>query len=198
MLYDYEYIMSNNLLTLKTIKKLFSDGLLEFGPIIIFLLSFKYLHIYKATMVLMVVTILSTVITYRKQKRLPYLALYVALLTSIFGYMTISLHQPRFIQMRDTLYDITCAITLMIGLVSNISFLSIAFNSVFPMTRRAWNKFTYAWIFFFITNAFLNEFVRRFFSLRQWFEFKGFMVLATIIFGLTVIVLFYEKKEEEK
>lgn len=189
--------MSNtNLLTIKTIKKLFSDGLLEFGPIIIFLLSFKYLHIYKATMVLMVVTIISTVITYRKQKRLPYLALYVALLTSIFGYMTLSLHQPRFIQMRDTLYDVTCALTLIIGLITNISFLKIAFDSVFPMTRRAWDRFTYAWIFFFITNAFLNEFIRRTFSLKQWFEFKGFMVVITIIFGLTVIVLFYEKKEE--
>lgn len=189
--------MSNpNLLTLKTIKKLFSDGLLEFGPIIIFLLSFRYLHIYRATMVLMVVTIISTIITYRKQKRLPYLALYVALLTSVFGYMTLSLHQPRFIQMRDTLYDVTCALTLILGFISNISFLSIAFNSVFPMTRRAWNKFTYAWILFFITNAFLNEFVRRSFSLKQWFEFKGIMVGITIIFGLTVIVLFYEKDGE--
>ena len=189
--------MSNkNLLTLKTIKNLFSDGLLEFGPIIIFLLSFKYLHIYKATMVLMVVTIISTVVTYKKQKRLPYLALYVAFLTSIFGYMTISLHQPRFIQMRDTLYDVTCALTLMIGLISNISFLSIAFNSVFPMTRRAWNKLTYAWILFFITNAFLNEFFRRAFSLKQWFEFKGIMVVITIIFGLTVIVLFYDRDDK--
>lgn len=186
---------NNNFLNIKNIKKLFYDGLLEFGPIIIFLLSFKYLHVYKATMILMVVTIISTVITYRKHKRLPYLALYVALLTSIFGYMTLSLHQPRFIQMRDTLYDVTCALTLIIGLVTNISFLSIAFNSVLSMTRRAWDKFTYAWILFFITNAFLNEFVRRSFTLKQWFEFKSMMVVVTIVFGLTLIALFYEKEE---
>lgn len=189
---------NNKFFTLKSAKKLFLDSVLEFGPIIIFLLAFKFLHIYKATMILMVVTIISTIITYRKHKRLPYLALYVALLTSIFGFMTLSLREPRFIQMRDTLYDVTCALTLILGLIANISFLSIAFNSVLPMTRRAWNKFTYAWILFFIVNAFLNEFVRRTFSLKDWFDFKSVMVVVTIVFGLTVIALFYEKHEDIK
>jgi intracellular septation protein A len=62
--------------------KIFIAGLLEFGPVLLFLCSFEYLHVYKATVILMVATIISTVVTFRVQKRLPYLALYVALLTS--------------------------------------------------------------------------------------------------------------------
>lgn len=185
-------------LTPKILRKLLLESLLEFGPIIIFLLSFRYLHVYKATMILMVVTIISTIATYKIQKRLPYLALYVAFLTSVFGYMTLSLHQPRFIQMRDTLYDVTCALTLIGGLIMNVSFLKLAFHSAFPMARRAWDRLTYAWILFFITNAFLNEFIRRTMSLKEWFGFKSTVVMVTIIFGVTVLVLFYEKEEVDE
>ena len=59
------------------------NGLLEFGPIIIFLLAYDYFHIYKATLILMISTILITVITFTKQKRLPYASLYIAFLTSM-------------------------------------------------------------------------------------------------------------------
>ena len=181
---------------IKTLQKITIGGILEFGPIFIFLLAFQYLHIYKATLILMVVTILSTIATYIIQKRLPYVALYVAFLTCVFGYMTLALHQPRFIQMRDTLYDVTCALTLIIGLIFNMTFLKFAFNSVFPMTTRAWNKVTYAWIFFFITNSILNEYVRRNLSLHQWFDFKGVVVAITLIFGVTVLAVFYEKEKD--
>jgi intracellular septation protein len=185
-----------HLFTPSVFKKVLAGSALEFGPIVIFLLSFHYLHIYKATMILMLMTIISTIATYKVQKRLPYLALYVALITIGFGYLTLSLHQPRFIQMRDTLYDVTCAVTLIIGLIFDISFLKYAFDSVFPTTTKAWDKITYAWIVFFIANAGLNEYIRRTMSLKFWFDFKSTMVLITIVFGIITLILFYEKKAE--
>lgn len=179
----------------KVIRKLLIAGVLEFGPVFVFLLSFEYLHIYKATIILMITTIFSTVATYRIQKRLPYLALYVALLTSIFGYITLSHHQPRFIQMRDTLYDATCAVTLMVGLIFNISFLKFAFHSVIPMAMKSWNVLTYCWIVFFVSAAFLNEYVRTHFTLGQWFDFKSIMVMVTLTFGLLSLYFVYENED---
>jgi intracellular septation protein len=170
-------------------------AVLEFSPILVFLSSFKHFHIYPATMLFMAATIISTLLTYRLQKRLPYFALYVAMLTIGFGYLTIFHHQPKFIQMRDTLYDLTCAITLLIGLAFDTSLLRFAFQEVLPMSRQAWNKVTYAWVAFFILNAGINEYIRRTFDLHFWFTFKGFMVPATIIFGLLTLWLWYEKSE---
>jgi intracellular septation protein len=177
----------------KNLKRLLTGSLLEFGPILVFLLSFHHFHIYKATFILMITTIVSTVLTYRFQKRLPYLALYVAFLTIVFGYMTIAYHQPRFIQMRDTLYDVTCALTLMVGVMINVSFLKLAFNEVISMHTRAWNKLTHAWIIFFIANALVNEYVRRTYTLAQWLDFKSFVVVATLIFGCTALYIVYEE-----
>jgi intracellular septation protein len=176
-------------------KRLLMGSLLEFGPVVLFLLSFEYLHVYKATIVLMITTIVSTVATFKVQKRLPYLALYMAFLTSIFGYITLTLHQPRFIQMRDTLYDVTCALTLMIGLMIRVPFLQLAFNAVVPMTRRAWNNLTYLWIGFFLFAATANEYVRTHFILQQWFDFKSIILFITLAFGSLALYATYEKEK---
>lgn len=179
----------------RLIKQVVVGVILEFGPVFTFLIAFEFFHVYKATIILMITTILSTFVTFRVQKRLPYVALYVALLTSIFGYITVSFHQPRFIQMRDTLYDVTCALTLIIGLIVNVKILKLAFHEVLPMTNRAWTKFTYAWIAFFLSIAIANEYARRVLSLQDWFTFKGCMVAVTVIFGCSVIYFFYEKEK---
>ena len=178
-----------------TIRRVLVAGVLEFGPILIFLFSFHFFHIYKATLILMIATIISTIVTYRMQKRLPYLALYVALLTVGFGYITLMHHEPKFIQMRDTIYDVTCALTLLGGLMIRASFLKLAFNEVVPMTNRAWTKLTYAWTAFFIVNAVANEYVRRTMNLHTWFDFKSMVAVITIVFGLTTLYFFYEKQQ---
>lgn len=178
-------------------KRFIIGGLLEFGPILIFLLSFHFLHIYKATFILMITTIISTILTYRIQKRLPYVGLYVALITILFGYMTLAYRQPKFIQIRDTMYDLTLALTLLVGFMINIPFLKLAFHEVLPMTTRAWTKLTYVWIAFFVLAAGANEYVRRTMNLEGWFNFKIIMIVTTIIFGFTTIFFFYEKEKQK-
>lgn len=182
-------------ITPRIIKNVILTGLFEFGPVIIFLIAFELFHVYKATIVLMIVTIISTVVTYRMQKRLPYVALYIALLTSIFGYITLTKHEPRFIQMRDTLYDVTSALTLIVGLLFNVHFLKIAFHNIIPMTDKAWKQLTYFWIGFFLLIATANEYVRRYMSLRDWFDFKSSMILVTIISGCLAFYYIYEKED---
>lgn len=181
-----------------TLRRFLLGSLLEFGPILIFICSYPFFHIYKATTFLMIATIISTILTYRIQKRLPYLALYVAFLTILFGYLTVMHRAPKFIQIRDTLYDLTCAATLIFGLMIKVPFLKIAFEEVIPMTTRAWDRLTHAWIGYFLSIAVLNEYIRRFEPLQTWFAFKSAVVIFTIIFGFAVLFLFYEKDTNGK
>ncbi len=177
-------------------KHIVFSGLLEFGPVILFLASFEHVKIYESTIILMIATIISTFATYRLQKRIPYLALYVAMITIVFGYMTLHFRNVKFIQMRDTLYDATCALTLIIGILLNVPFFKLVFDNVIPMTLRAWNKLTHLWIGYFILIAVANEIVRRTYPLHIWFDFKGWIVFATAVFGLTALYLSYEEKED--
>jgi intracellular septation protein len=190
---EYTIMKAIGTISSSTLKRFLLGTLLEFGPIAIFLSTFPHFHIFKATIFLMIATIVSTLLTYTVQKRLPYLALYVALLTIVFGYLTLLHHEPKFIQMRDTLYDLTCVITLLCGILMNISFLKLAFHDVIPMTMQAWNRLTYSWIVYLLGSALLNEYIRRTQSLHEWFEFKGWMAIATIVFGFAAVFLLYEK-----
>ncbi len=182
-------------------KKIFShlifSVLLEFGPVLLFISSFKYLRIYESTMVLMVATIISTIVTYRVQKRIPYLALYVAFITIIFGFLTLHFRMVKFIQMRDSLYDITCALTLLLGLRFNVRFLELAFDKVILMTERAWNRITYFWIIYFLVIAGSNEIIRRTFTVENWVTFKGVVLIATSLFGFFTLYLCYEPKNKD-
>lgn len=179
--------------SLSTLKRLIYGTIFEFGPILIFIGSFQHFHIYKATMFLMIATIISTIVTYRIQKRLPYLALYVALLTIGFGYLTLVHREPKFIQMRDSLYDLTCAITLLIGMMINVQFLKVAFHEVIPMTNRAWQRLTYFWIGYLLCAVVLNEYVRKTYSLHDWFDFKSIILVSTTVFGFLALYICYEK-----
>ncbi|MDB5260515.1 MAG: ispZ [Candidatus Nomurabacteria bacterium] len=173
-------------------KKVGIAAILEFGPIFVFLFSFNRFHVYQATMLLMVATIISTIITYTHQKRLPYVALFVALLTIIFGSLTIVGHQPKFIQIRDTLYDIAFSFILVGGLIGNVNFLKMAFHNILPMSTKAWEKMTYAWAIFMLFAAAGNEYIRRTGGLHDWFQFKAAMIPITVIFGLVVLYFSYE------
>ena len=142
----------------------------------------------------MIATIISTVITYRAQKRIPYAALYLAFLTIVFGSITIHSHKVKFIQIRDTLYDLTAALTLIAGLRFNIKFFKLAFGDVIPMSDKGWGKLTYFWITFFILLAFTNEISRRILSLDHWFILKTYVIFITTIFGFVALYFSYEEK----
>ncbi len=180
----------------RILRHIIFSAFLEFGPVLAFLASVEYLNIYESTVLLIVTTILSTFVTYRVQKRVPFLALYIALITTVFGYLTIYSHDVKFIQMRDTLYDMTCALTLVVGMIFQKPFLKYAFEEVFPLTNKAWNRLTHLWIGYFLTTAIGNEIIRNFFSFADWLIFKGAVIVVTILFGLFALYISFELKDE--
>ena len=180
------------------IRNLIVSGFLEFGPVIVFLAAYDLFHIYKATLLLVIATIIATVISHHLQHRLPYVGLYIAFLTTVFGYLTLWQHSPHFIQVRDTVYDAINASILLFGLFFNSLLFKHAFHDVIPMTDRAWRRLTYAWIFFFFLAASLNEYVRHTYSLDVWVIFKTSMALVTTVFGIIFFFACYEKQEEKK
>lgn len=180
----------------RVLRHVIFSAFLEFGPVLAFLASTEYMNIYESTVLLMVTTIISTFVTYRLQRRVPFLALYIALITTAFGYLTISSHDVKFIQMRDTLYDMTCALTLVIGMIFQKPFLKYAFEEVFPLTSRAWNRLTHLWIGYFLITAIANEVVRNFYSFSDWLLFKGIVIALTSLFGLVALYLSFELKDD--
>lgn len=186
------------LLSAESRTKILYGFFLDFGPIIIFLATVRHFGFYTATFALMITTIISTIITFIKEKRIPYFALYVAALTLSFGWITISHHNPKFIQIRDTVYDLSFALTLIIGLVFRINLLKISFGHCVKLHLQSWNKLTYSWIVFFLINSMANEYVRRYFDRNVWVHFKTNMLFVTILFGVITLLFFYKHDDDKK
>ncbi len=188
--------MFKKLFKYSVLSKIFLGLFLDFGPVLIFLFTANHFNFYKATFILMLTTLISTLFTFIKQKRIPFFAVYITLLTIFFGFITISHHDPHFIEMRDTIYDLTLALTLVVGLLFDKLLLKLALESFIKIHDRTWLKLTYTWIAFFVLNSLGNEYVRRFFSKEVWVHFKIDMMSFTIIFAIVTFLLFYELEEE--
>jgi intracellular septation protein len=168
----------------------------EFGPIVLFALSFHFAGPYKATFLLMVSTLVSTIVVYRLEKRIPYITLYITLLTILFGYITLHKHNIHFLQLRDTVYDFTLAGTLFIGLLFNVLFLKISLSHYLVLSDKAWKAFTLLWITFFMIGGTANEFIRTHASVGGWLTYKMIMIAVTIIF--TVVSIHIALSEDRK
>jgi intracellular septation protein A len=90
----------------------------------------------------------------------------------------------------------TCALTLVTGMIFRKQFLKFAFQEVFPLTNRAWDRLTHLWISYFLVTALANEIVRNFFDFYDWLFFKGVVIALTSVFGLFALFVSFELKDE--
>ncbi len=182
----------------KTFRQVFIPLLIDFLPLLGFIYFAQEGKIYFATSVLMLLTIVTTLITYVREKRLPYITLYVSFITIFFG--TASLHHRdiEFIQLRDTLYDLSLFLAFSIGLIFRVSVLKLSLHKVFSLTDRGWDIMTYGWCFFFLASAILNEYMRRFRSFEDWLLYKEILVPVTVFTAMFLYALsiYHHKKIE--
>ena len=175
------------------IKKLILTILTDFVPLILFILVYDRRGFITGTKVLIVATLFAIVFSYYKDKRIPLLPVYIALVTSVFGMLTIGTHDPKYIQMRDTFYDGSFALLLIVTLYSGKMILQDMFGHIFVgLDRKDWVIVTWNWIIHFFFLALTNEIIRRFFQ-EYWLDYKSVVILVTILHGMGLVYYFRNK-----
>ena len=174
-----------------------TKSILEFVPLIAFFLAYYYFpnpnnltgeelsveKIIFATKVFVPVLLMASVLSYLILRTISEMSLITALLVIFFGALTIWFRDPTFIKMKPTIIYLSFAIILIIGLMRNRSLLQSLMGSTLAMEDRGWMLLTKRIIIFFISLAFLNELVWRYFGQDQWVNFKTFgMPILSLIF----------------
>ena len=173
----------------------------DFGPLIIFFgfyyKSGKNLQI--AIPPLVIATIISIIIVWILEKKIPFVPLLGGVLITFFGGLTIYFENPIFIYMKPTIINIIFAIALFFGkYFTSEPILKKILGKTMPLNNEGWNKLNLRWIFFFIFLAILNEFVWRTQSEEFWVNFKVWgMLPITIIFTAFQIPLINKYKINE-
>ncbi|MFO1106468.1 MAG: septation protein A [Amaricoccus sp.] len=178
---------------------------LEVGPIAIFFLAYRLAPVAPDLPVIerqlqqilfatgvFVPTILGTLaLSYVLTRHLPRMAVITAIVVTIFGGLTLILHDDTFVKMKPTiLYGLFAGI-LGFGLLRGQSYLKYLMDEIIPMQDAGWLKFTRRFVIFYLILAVLNEVVWRGWGTDVWVNFRTFVLpLANIGFVLAQVPLF--------
>ena len=147
----------------------------DFGPLLIFFLIYfnSGQNLVIAIPPFIIATIISLLIIYFLEKRIPMLPLVSGVLVTLFGGLTLYFDNKIFFYMKPTIINLLFAGVLFFGkFFTKRPLLKIFFNNAFNLKDEGWTKLTSRWTLFFIFVALLNEVVWRTQSELFWVNFK--------------------------
>lgn len=161
----------------------------EFGPLVTMFIVNAVYGINEGTWSLIITTALSICIMYYVFKRPPIFPLIASTITLLFGALTLITGDPKWVQIKVTLFNFGFALFLFVGLWMDRNFFQYVFGKSFHYSKEGWNKFTRAFACFFIFTAILNEIVRLTFDDNQMYELLGLEVSGINIWIAFKLVL---------
>ena len=172
---------------------------IDIGPLAVFFIYYKVSgDLIEAILPLMLATIISVVISYILEKRIPIMPTLGAGIVVIFGGLTIIFDNKIFIFMKPTIINIIFAIILYGGIILKKPLLKYLLGSALKLEEEGWTILTQRWAAFFIALAVLNEIVWRTMSEEFWVSFKVFGILPiTFIFTMTQFPLIKKYQVED-
>ena len=160
---------------------------IDIGPLAVFFIYYKISgDLIDAILPLMLATVISVIISYILEKKIPIMPTLGAGIVVIFGGLTIIFDNKIFIFMKPTIINIMFAAILYGGIILKKPLLKYLLGSALKLEEKGWDILTQRWAAFFIALAVLNEIVWRTMSEEFWVSFKVFGILPiTFIFTMT-------------
>ena len=178
----------------KTIIKFAAD----FGPLLIFFIIYfnNENDLKLAIPPFIIATLISLIIIYLLEKRIPMVPLISGVLITFFGGLTLYFDNKIFFYMKPTIVNLLFAAVLFFGkFFTQKPLLKIFFQNAFDLEDIGWKKLSYRWIGFFIFVAALNEIVWRTQSEAFWVNFKVWGLLPiSFLFALSQFPLINKYK----
>ncbi len=181
---------------------------LELGPLVLFFFGNAYgdrfgfaetQHIFVATAVFVVATLISLGVHFALVRRLPIMPMVSGVVVLVFGGLTLFLQDEHFIKLKPTIVNTMFGLILLAGLYWRKPILAVVLDSMLDLTEEGWRKLTFRWALFFFVLAILNEVVWRTQTTDLWVKFKVFGIMPlTVAFALaqTPLIIRHEAKRE--
>lgn len=161
--------------------------LLDFAPLGIFFLGYKFAGMMEATVALIVATCCSLAIIYIVERKVAMAPLISGVLVAVLGALTLTLKDDVFIKVKPTILNAVFASILLTGVYGfRKGLLKYVLDVAIQLSEAGWLILSRRWGFFFLFLAGLNELVWRSFPTEFWVNFKVFgMFTLTIAFALS-------------
>ncbi|MGO1118677.1 inner membrane-spanning protein YciB [Rhodovibrionaceae bacterium A322] len=172
----------------------------DYVPLGIFLAAYLLSDILTATAALIAATVVALALSWGMARRVPWLALFAAILLGIFGGLTLIFEDSFFIKIKPTVVQILFAVVLWGSLALGKPVLKMVMGAAFPLTSdRPWATLTHRFAIFFLVMAGANEVVWRTQTEEFWVAFDtiGQMIITFIFTMCQVPFLLKHRVEEE-
>jgi intracellular septation protein len=155
----------------------------EYGPIIVFFVTYWLADLYAATAAIIIATLVVLALSFLIERRLPIMPIVTGCIIIVFGGLTLWLKDETFIKMKPTIIQVVFGLVLLVGLYTKNIFLEKLLGASLKMEHQGWVLLTRRFAIFFFSMALLNEAVWRTQSTDFWVNFKVFGILIlTILF----------------
>ena len=173
----------------------------DFGPLLIFF--FFYYDSNKDLKVaippFIIATIISLVVVWFLEKKIPMVPLLGGVLITFFGGLTIYFDNPVFIYIKPTIINLLFGLALLFGkFFTDEPILKKMLGKSIALTNEGWEILNKRWMLFFFALAILNELVWRTQSEEFWVNFKVWGLLPiTFIFTAFQVSIITKYKIDE-
>ncbi|MFM7982255.1 MAG: inner membrane-spanning protein YciB, partial [Candidatus Fonsibacter sp.] len=140
---------------------------------------------------MIIATVVSVVLIYWLEKKIPMIPILGAILVSVFGGLTVISDNKIFFYMKPTIINLLLASILIFGkIILKKSLLKNLLQSSIQITDDGWKELNDRWIYFFVFLAILNELIWRTQSESFWVQFKVFGIIpVTLVFAILQVFL---------
>lgn len=158
---------------------------IDFIPILLFFIAYKFYDIYVATAVVIVASVVQAGFVYLTEKRIPGMLLTSTGLIVLLGAATLILQDDNFIKWKPTVVNWLFAAVFIGSLyVGSKPLLQRMMEGAFEhLPLSVWQRMSWVWALFFISVGIINLWVAYTFDTDTWVNFKLFGLLAlTFVF----------------
>jgi intracellular septation protein len=175
------------------------NQLLEWLPLLVFFLGFKFLGIYWATAALMAACVLQLVVHRVRAGSYKTMHIITVAVVLVLGSATLLLHDHRFIQWKPTVLLALASIAFLGSMVIGRQPLArrlfeAVFKEPLQISSRAWLLINSLWVVWFALLAAANIYVAWNFTESTWVNFKVFGITAAMLVFMVPQVLWLSGK----
>lgn len=164
--------------------------LIEFGPLLLFFVTFELFDFFTSVIILVVAVAIALFSSIRLYRRIALFPIISTGSVILFGVLTVIYHNPFFIIFKDTLYFGIFGLLIIIPyLARRILILKNMFGQIFAITEQGWIIVSMNWAVCMLLIALSNEFARKFLSADEWVTYKMIVLVGLIVFsGVQLII----------
>lgn len=174
---------------------------LDFFPILLFFVAYKFASIYVATAVAIGAALLQLVYARFVLKRIDGMLWFSCGVVVVFGGLTLLLHNPTFIKWKPTIIYWCMGLVLAFSAVFlKRNLISQLMGQQVTLPDAVWGRLNLAWIAFLLAVGALNLFVAYSFSESAWVNFKLFGLMGLMLIFILAQAAFLSRyiKDEGK